>query len=185
MARIEEKIAEIANADLRQAIAEEVAKLKKRTRFGLVFEEHQPEVVPIFGTRIKRDERVALKTGNLADIWRVLSIKDGQAHCEKERGDDREASVHESFDVNQLIVVRRMGEAIYPALTPINAVHNGDPAQPHHILIEADNYHALQLMLFPYEGKAIASNGAKPEEGFAVGIRRSGKDAAGVDAALT
>ncbi|MBK8121462.1 MAG: hypothetical protein IPK39_21640 [Sulfuritalea sp.] len=46
-----------------------------------------------------------------------------------------------------------MGEAIYPALTPINAVHNGDHAQPHHVLIEADNFHALQLMLFPYEGK--------------------------------
>ncbi|MCX7146502.1 MAG: DNA methyltransferase, partial [Sulfuritalea sp.] len=153
MARIEEKIAEIANADLRQAIAEEVAKLKKRTRFGLVFEEHQPEVVPIHGARIKRDARVALKTGNLADIWRVLSVKDGQAHCKKERGEDRDAPIHETFDINQLIVVRRMGEAIYPALTPINAVHNGDPAQPHHVLIEADNYHALQLMLFPYEGK--------------------------------
>ncbi len=153
MARIEEKIAEIANAGLRQVIAEEVAKLKKRTRFGLVFEEHQPEVVPIHGARIKREARVALKTGNLADIWRVLSVKDGQAHCEKERGDDRDAPVRESFDINQLIVVRRMGEAIYPALTPINAVHNGDPAQPHHILIEADNYHALQLMLFPYEGR--------------------------------
>lgn len=153
MARIEEKIAEIVNADLRQAIAEEVAKLKKRTRFGLVFEEHQPEVVPIHGARIKRDARVALKTGSLADIWRVLSVKDGQAHCEKERGEYRDAPIRESFAVNQLIVVRRMGEAIYPALTPMNAVYSGDPTQPHHVLIEADNYHALQLMLFPYEGK--------------------------------
>ena len=93
MARIEEKIAEIPDALLRQAIADEVAKLKKHTRFGLVFEEHQPEVVPVHGARIKRGERVALKTGNLADIWRVLSVKDGQSHCEKERGDDREAPV--------------------------------------------------------------------------------------------
>lgn len=153
MARIEEKIAEIANADLRQAIAEEVAKLKKRTRFGLVFEVHQPEVVPIHGARIKREARVALKTGNLADIWRVLSVKHGQVLCEKERGDERDDPVRDTFDENQLIVVRRMGEAIYPALTPIASVANGDPAQPHHILIEADNYHALQLMLFHYEGK--------------------------------
>lgn len=153
MARIEEKIAEIANTGLRQAIAEEVAKLKKRTRFGLVFEEHQPEVVPIHGARIKREARVALKTGTLTEIWRVLSVKDGQAHCEKERGEDRAEAARETFDINQLIVVRRMGEAIYPALTPLDTVHNGDPAQPHHILIEADNYHALQLLLFSYEGK--------------------------------
>lgn len=153
MARIEDKIAEIVDASLRQALAEEVAKLKKRTRFGLVFEEHQPEVVPIHNARIKRDVRVAKKTGSLTEIWRVLSVKDGQAHCEKERGKDGDAPIRETFDEKQLIVVRRMGEAIYPALTPIDAVQNGDPAQPHHILIEADNYHALQLMLFPYEGK--------------------------------
>jgi len=153
MARLEDKIAEIADANLRLTIAEEVAKLKKRTRFGLVFEEHQPEVVPIHDARIKRGERVALRTGSLTDIWRVLSVRDGQAHCEKERGNGGDAPIRETFDEKQLIVVRRMGEAIYPALTPLDAVKNGDPAQPHHILIEADNYHALQLMLFSYEGK--------------------------------
>ncbi len=79
------KIAEIAEPGLRQLIAEEVTKLKKRTRFGLVFEEHQPEVVPIFGARIRRNARVAKKTGSLTEIWRVLSVKDGQALCELEK----------------------------------------------------------------------------------------------------
>ncbi|HRD88626.1 MAG TPA: DNA methyltransferase [Accumulibacter sp.] len=156
MARIEEKIAEIPDAQLRQTIAEEVAKLKKHTRFGLVFEEHQPEVVPVHGARIKRGERVAKKTGSLTEIWRVLKVADGRAVCEKEKGKAGKADEvgeRESFTVEELVVVRRMGEAIYPALTPIDAVSNGDPAQPHHILIEADNYHALQLLLFPYEGK--------------------------------
>jgi len=153
MARIEEKIAEIADAKLRQAIAEEVAKLKKRTRFGLVFEEHQPEVVPVFGKRVKRGERVARKTGSLAEIWRVVSVKDGQALCEKEKGKDGEAGGSETFPAEQLVVVRRMGEAIYPSLTPVDAVANGDSAAPHHVLIEADNYHALQLLLFSYERK--------------------------------
>lgn len=156
MARIEEKIAEIADANLRQVIADEVAKLKKSTRFGLVFEEHQPEVVPVYGARVRRAERVAKKTGSLTEVWRVLKVADGQALCEKEKvkaGKSNEVGERETFAVEQLVVVRRMGEAIYPALTPMNAVSNGDPSQPHHILIEADNYHALQLLLFPYEGK--------------------------------
>mgnify|MGYP001607936860 FL=1 len=155
MARIEEKIAEIADPALRQAIGEEVAKLKKHTRFGLVFEEHQPEVVPLFGKRIKRGERVALKTGNLSEIWRVVSVKEGEALCELEKTVKATATAgtRESFPVQQLVVVRSMGETIYPSLTPIDAVTNGDPAAPHHVLIEADNYHALQLLLFPYEGK--------------------------------
>ncbi|KRA09862.1 site-specific DNA-methyltransferase [Acidovorax sp. Root568] len=155
MARIEEKIAEIADPALRQAIGEEVAKLKKHTRFGLVFEEHQPEVVPLFGKRIKRGERVALKTGNLSEIWRVVSVKEGEALCELEKTVKAiaTAGTRESFPVQQLVVVRSMGETIYPSLTPVDAVTNGDPAAPHHVLIEADNYHALQLLVFPYEGK--------------------------------
>lgn len=153
MARIEEKIAEIADPALRQIIAEEVAKLKKHTRFGLVFEEHQPEVVPVYGRRIKRQERVAKKVGNLTEIWRVLSVKDGHAHCELEKGGSTAAGTHETFPVDQLVAIRSMGEPIYPSLTPVDSVRNGDPSAPHHVLIEADNYHALQLLLFPYERK--------------------------------
>jgi len=152
MARIEEKIAEIADPALRQSIAEEVAKLKKHTRFGLVFEEHQPEVVPIYGKRVKRGERVALKTGNLSEIWRVVSIAAGQVLCELEKG-GQAVGTRETFAVEQMVVIRSMGEPIYPSLTPIDSVTNGDPAAPHHVLIEADNYHALQLLMFPYEGK--------------------------------
>lgn len=153
MARIEEKIAEIADPVLRQTIAEEVAKLKKTTRFGLVFEEHQPEVVPVYGRRIKRGERVGKKVGNLTEIWRVLSVKDGHAHCELEKGGSVAAGTRETFPVGQLVAIRSMGEPIYPSLTPVNSVSNGDPSTPHHVLIEADNYHALQLLLFPYEGQ--------------------------------
>lgn len=153
MARIEEKIAEIADPALRQSIGEEVAKLKRHTRFGLVFEEHQPEVVPIYGKRIKRGERVAQKTGNLSEIWRVVSVKDGQALCELEKAVKAVVGTRESFTTQQLVVIRSMGETIYPSLTPVDSVSNGDPAAPHHVLIEADNYHALQLLVFPYEGK--------------------------------
>ena len=153
MARLEDKIAEIPDAGLRQAIGEEVTKLKKRTRFGLVFEEHQPEVVPVFGKRVKRGERVSKKNGSLAEIWRVVSVKNSQAVCEKEKGKDGENNARETFAVEQLVVVHHMGEPIYPSLTPVDAVINGDLAAPHHVLIEADNYHALQLMLFSYEHK--------------------------------
>ena len=153
MARIEEKIAEIADLALRRAIGEEVAKLKEHTRFGLVFEEHQPEVVPIYGKRIRRGERVAQKTGNLSEIWRVVSVKEEHALCELEKAVKAVVGTRESFPVQQLVVVRSMGETIYPSLTPVDSVTNGDPAAPHHVLIEADNYHALQLLVFPYEGK--------------------------------
>jgi adenine-specific DNA-methyltransferase len=93
MAYLEDKISEILNADLRQAIAAEVAKLKKGTRFGLVFEEHQPEVLSIPDAPVKRGERVAQKTGKLTETWRVLKVADDQALCEQEQ----DATVRETF----------------------------------------------------------------------------------------
>jgi adenine-specific DNA-methyltransferase len=45
MARIEELIRDIADPRLRNQIATEISKLKARKKFGLVFEEHLPEIV--------------------------------------------------------------------------------------------------------------------------------------------
>lgn len=84
----------------------------------------------------------------------MVSVKEGEALCELEKTVKATTTTgtRESFPVQQLVVVRSMGETIYPSLTPIDAVTNGDPAA-HAVLIEADNYHALQLLVFPYEGK--------------------------------
>lgn len=108
MARIEEKIAEIADPALRQSIGR-MAKLKKHTRFGLVFEEHQPEVVPIYGQRIKRGERVAKDRQSLR-VPQVVSVKDGMAVCEQEKGGKTLAETRELFPTQQLVVIRSMAK---------------------------------------------------------------------------
>jgi len=151
MARLEEKIAEIPNAELRQIIDEEVKALKKKKQFGLVFEPHSPEVVLRHRAAIKRDVTVAKKGGKLAETWQVLRVHGQDAEILRTDSDGK--PLRETVPVDSLIVVHRMAEPIYPALTSIASVQNGDPAQPHHILIEADNYHALQLLTYAYAGK--------------------------------
>jgi hypothetical protein len=49
MARLEDLIKDIADLRLRNQIAAEVGKLKARKKFGLVFEQHLPEVVLLPG----------------------------------------------------------------------------------------------------------------------------------------
>lgn len=148
MARLEEKIAEIKDPELRGTIAEEVKALKAQKQFGLVFEQHQPEVVRVFRVPVRAGVTVAKKAGSLTETWRVVRVRDGIAELVKDSDDSRE-----SAPVDTLTVVRRMGQAIHPALVQIDHVQNGDPSQPHHILIEADNYHALQLLDYIYAGK--------------------------------
>jgi len=55
--------------------------------------------------------------------------------------------------VDELLVVREFGEPIFPALVPVDAVANGPLDAPWHTLIEADNYHALQLLDYLYAGQ--------------------------------
>jgi len=57
------------------------------------------------------------------------------------------------FPVGDLLVVQQFGRPIFPALTPVDAVANGPADAPWHTLIEADNYHALQLLDYLYAGK--------------------------------
>lgn len=147
MARIEDEIGKIADPVLRATLFDEVKKLKTEKRFGLVFEEHLPELVPVYGARVKAGSLVARRGRTFTETFKVVRVHEGIADLEKNDGS------RESIPVDELTVVRRFGEPIYPALRPFDRVRNGDTSQPHHILIEADNYHALQLLEYCYSGK--------------------------------
>lgn len=147
MARIEDEISKIADPVLRATLTDEVKKLKADKRFGLVFEEHLPELVPIYNARVKARSLVARRGRTFRETFKVVRVHEGMADVEKNDGS------RESIPVDELTVVRRFGEPIYPALRSFNCVRNGDTSQPHHILIEADNFHALQLLEYCYSGK--------------------------------
>lgn len=50
-------------------------------------------------------------------------------------------------------MARQFGEPIFPALSQVDVVANGPEDGPWHTLIEADNYHALQLLDYLYAGQ--------------------------------
>ena len=148
MAAIDDLIAQIEDEALRERLRTEVDRLTRETKFGLVFEEHLPELTPIYSAPIREDSYAARRDGSLTDVWRVLSVDQGQADClHPVRGERRQ------MPVDDLVVVRRFGEPIFPALMPIDRVQNGPDNAPWHILIEADNYHALQLLEYLYAGQ--------------------------------
>jgi adenine-specific DNA-methyltransferase len=78
----------------------------------------------------------------------VLSVDKDQALClNPANGEQRQ------MPTDDLVVVCRFGEPIFPALTPVDQVQNGPDDAPWHTLIEADNYHALQLLEYLYTGQ--------------------------------
>lgn len=148
MAAINDLIKQIDDPALRDRIQQEVDKINKRKKFGLVFEEHLPECTPLYDMKVKRGSTVALKVGEISDMYIVLNITDGKAVCEHKTSHEKA-----EYNVDDLVCVAEFGEPIYPYLKPIDTVCNAPDSDLWHTLIEADNYHALQLLEYLYAGK--------------------------------
>lgn len=134
----------------------ELSRLKNQKRFGLVYENHRPEVLYLNNRIPKRGDYVALKGKSLSETWKVLTIKDLEASLSKEDlSEDPTLPQELSAHISELIVVKRFGDPIYPALTHLASAEHPDSVAdaPRHSLIEADNYHALQLLRYIYRGK--------------------------------
>lgn len=57
-------------------------KLTRQKKFGRVFEEHLPECTPLYDVEIRRDSKVALKTGQVSDMYIVRSIAGDKSDLE-------------------------------------------------------------------------------------------------------
>ena len=148
MSALTDLINQIEDVALRERIQKEVNKLAKQKKFGLVFEEHMPECTPLYDMPIKVGTTVAKRACSVNDIYKVLRIKDGVATCVH-----KESQETCTIDVAELVAVAEFGESIYPYLKPIDSVCNAPDSDLWHTLIEADNYHALQLLEYLYAGK--------------------------------
>lgn len=148
MAAIHDLLAQVQDEALRARLEQEINRLSKTKKFGLVFEEHLPECTPLYDIPVKRGSTVAKKNGAVSEMYEVSAIKDGIATCYHKVTEEKE-----EIPVEELVSVAQFGEPIYPYLKPIDSVCNAPGSDLWHTLIEADNYHALQLLEYLYAGK--------------------------------
>ena len=148
MSAINDLISQIQDESLRDRIQNEVNKMAKQKKFGLVFEEHLPECTPLYDVPVKRGSLVVLKGGDINNKYIVGSIVNGIAKCMNKVTEEVE-----EIPLENLVTVAEFGEPIYPYLKPIDSICNAPDSDLWHTLIEADNYHALQLLEYLYAGK--------------------------------
>lgn len=150
MATLQDLIAQVKDSALRERLQEEMDRLLHQKKFGLVFEEHLPEVTPLYDIPLRVGASVARKIGYMKEVYRVLSMDEENVVCVLEDSTDTEEKI---FSAGELVTVAKFGEAIYPCLKEMDAVENAPDSDLWHTLIEADNYHALQLLAYLYAGK--------------------------------
>jgi adenine-specific DNA-methyltransferase len=145
MSAIQDLLRQVTDVALRRRLEIEFARMSKNQRFGLVFEEHIPECTPLCGVPIQLGTTVAKKAGVIGALYVVAKIEGEKALCVcKNNGEQA------MFDLSEIVTVAQFGEPIFPTLESIETVKNAPDEKLWHTIIEADNYHALQLLEYLY-----------------------------------
>ena len=148
MAALNELIQKVENPELRAQLQAAADKLAKQKKFGLVFEEHLPECTPLYDIPVRKGAKVSVRNGKANETYTVLKIENDIATCLP-----RNSKEAVKFSVDKLVTTAELGDPIYPFLQPLGEVCNAPDSELWHTLIEADNYHALQLLEYLYAGK--------------------------------
>jgi adenine-specific DNA-methyltransferase len=149
----------------------ELAALADRRAFGLNFERHVPEVVELPGRKVRKSDKVRIlpRRGHAPKrsdekLWRVVGINRSARMAELEslawQAPDTSGAVVKNSEVREesmsaaledLVVVAEFRDPIYPGLVSTGRVERGGD-KPFHTVINAENFHALQTLLFTHRG---------------------------------
>ena len=158
MSRLTDLLRQVRQTDTQLArdLEAEISELTNRRTFGLVFEAHQPEAVELPGRSIRRGDKVRLLAprGEIKAkddrLWRVQRVErvDGQrvAHLSELDSQQPETQMASTDD---LIVVAEFSDRIYPGLVETGRVER-DPDKPFHTVVNAENYHALEMLTYTH-----------------------------------
>jgi adenine-specific DNA-methyltransferase len=173
MSRLSDLLRELRQTQPRLArdVQREVAALTDRRAFGLNFERHVPEAVDLPGRKVRKGDKVRIlpdrgQTPKISDevLWQV-SVVDSSSGTATLRSlatpttdfeyseSDSEESHFEAVNaaVDNLVVVAEFRDPIYPGLVSTGTVERGGD-KPYHTVLNAENFHALEALLFTHRG---------------------------------
>jgi adenine-specific DNA-methyltransferase len=149
---------EASDRDTAKELRRHIVALKNRREFGLNFERHMPESVDLIGRPISVGDKVRFipprgETAVESDgTWLVTGISGPKAKRVAALLDPQTKD-EASRPLDGLVYVADFRDPIYPGLK-----RSGEPVlqggdKPFHTVINAENYHALEALLFAHQGK--------------------------------
>lgn len=141
-------------------LARDIDDYLRGRQYGLVYEASKPEWVRLWDKPVAVGDFVNVlpprgtredtgADGNPSEVtWLVTGIEDGRASLARP-GHDGE---HVTADVSDLVATARFDQPIYAGLRETGRVERGGH-RPYQVVINGENFHALQALMYCYEGK--------------------------------
>ena len=136
----------VADPGFRAELRAAVDKVRAKRSFGLVFESHLPERVRLPEYPVRRGTRVVRRADKRGEPMEVAAVRSGQATVVTDHG------TRETMPVDDLVVVAEFGEPVYPGLASVGSIRRGGD-KPAHVVINAENHHALEMLQFTNAGR--------------------------------
>jgi adenine-specific DNA-methyltransferase len=146
MAKHDDLIRQVNDPAIRAQLKQSLGELRRRKKFGLVFEGHLPEttILPSAGVHVGTQvilrkttvDRTRYKVEKVTK--KIATISEGNTTLE--------------VPIEDLLVIKPFGEPVYPVLQTTDIVKRNTD-KPFHSVINGENFYALQLLLYSYEGE--------------------------------
>ena len=141
-----------------ETLARDIKDYVHGRKYGLVYEASKPEFVRMWKKPVVRGDLVNIlpPRGEIEDtksetdpaevVYKVINIVDGIARLREEQtGEEVEVAV------DDVVALTRFDKPIYAGLKEVDRVKRGGD-KPYHVLINGENYHALQTLVYVYQG---------------------------------
>ncbi|PWJ23262.1 adenine-specific DNA-methyltransferase [Branchiibius hedensis] len=148
---------ESSDPDTAKELRRHIDALQSRREFGLNFERHTPESVALTGRAISVGDKVRfIPVRGQTEVeseatWRVVELAGPQTKRVAQLVDPKTNEIT-SRPVDDLVYIAEFKDPVFPGLVRSDepVLRGGD--KPFHAVINAENYHALEAMLFTYQG---------------------------------
>ena len=154
--RLEDLMARAAQYD--ETLARDIKDYIHGRKYGLVYEASKPEFVRMWNKPVVRGDIVNIlpPRGEMEDtksendpseiVYKVLSIDRDTAKLQNE-----ETREETEVAVDDVVPLARFDKPIYAGLREMGRVERGGD-KPYHVVINGENFHALQALVYAYQG---------------------------------
>jgi adenine-specific DNA-methyltransferase len=144
------------DSPLAQELRKHIEAITRRREFGLVFERHLPESVALINRRISVGDAVRFipargkVSAESGATWTVTKIKVESGAQVAELFEPR-TKEEASRAIEDLVCLADFRDPIFPGLESMKRVEEGGNT-PTHVVINGENFHALEALLFAHQG---------------------------------
>lgn len=155
--RLEDLMERAAQYD--ETLARDIKDYVHGRKYGLVYEASKPEFVRMWKKPVVRGDLVNIlpPRGVMEDTksdddssevaYKVMEISNGKATLRNEQTDETVETA-----VDDIVALARFDKPIYAGPKETDRIERGGD-KPYHVVINGENYHALQTLIYAYQGQ--------------------------------